>query len=58
MYQYRANPELFLESLPVADGATQILMDMMANIARHAETTGLNDYSPHKSNNGRVENSA
>ncbi|MGH8476744.1 MAG: hypothetical protein ACRERV_00575 [Methylococcales bacterium] len=58
LHEYMTDAELFLESLQVADGATQMLMEVVANIARHAETTGLNDYSPHKANNGGVENSA
>jgi hypothetical protein len=47
--------ELFQESLRTTNGATQLLMDVVANIAQHAEAIGLNDYSSNKLKSDRFE---
>ena len=42
VHEYMIDPELFLDSLRSADAATKLLMDVVNNIARHAEALGLN----------------
>lgn len=41
VHEYMADAELFLEALQTADGATHMLMDVVAKMERHAETLGL-----------------
>jgi hypothetical protein len=43
VHEYMTDAELFLESLRAASGATQLHMDVVVNIARHAEKIGLSD---------------
>jgi archaellum component FlaD/FlaE len=45
IHEYMTDAELFLESLRAADEATQLLIDVVVNIDRHADAIGLNDYS-------------
>jgi len=44
VHEYMTDPELFLDSLRSANGATHLLMDVVNAIARHAEAIGLKDY--------------
>jgi len=41
VHEYMVDAALFLETLKTADQATQMLMDVVDNIARHADVVGL-----------------
>jgi len=45
VHEYMADAELFLEALKTADEATQMLMDVVGNIARYADALGLSNHS-------------
>ena len=45
VHEYMIDAELFLDSLCAASGATQLLMDIVVNIAKHAEVIGLSGKS-------------
>ncbi len=49
LHEYMTDPELFLDSLRSADGATHLLMDVVNAIVRHAEAIGLSDKPDSKS---------
>ncbi|MDD5036606.1 MAG: hypothetical protein PHE55_17835 [Methylococcaceae bacterium] len=55
VHEYMDDAELFLESLQAADGATRMLMDVVAKMAGQAETLGLNDHSADKTQVERFE---
>ncbi len=45
VHEYMTDAELFLEALKAADDATQMLINVVGNIARHAEALGLSNDS-------------
>ena len=45
VHEYLLDAELFLNALQAADRATQMLMDVVSKMTRHAETVGLNSDS-------------
>lgn len=45
VHEYMTDPNLFLENLHEANTAAQMLMDVVARIAQHAETIGIMNQS-------------
>lgn len=41
VHEYMAAPELFLEALLAADGATRLLLDTVLRVGKHAQQLGL-----------------
>ena len=41
VHEYMAAPELFLEALLAADGATRLLLDTVQRVGKHAQQLGL-----------------
>ena len=53
VHEYMIDPELFLDSLRLADSATHLLMGVVNAITRHAEAIGLKDYLSDKPDSTR-----